>query len=308
MSILHNINYMTRFVFFPCATPNPLILIDLAAEALLPELWEFFSYQVVQTVLPLTKALGKKDQPRYQARREHDYLDWKRSRGHGRYQVADPPTRRSYGEKWGPNTFLFRAIDLEQKAAFYWMILDLATEFMARWTTLIYQYQGCPFEHQCYAQGTFATPFHGQGDASIVLPILSAGTVFCGGLEIQQQFDPATNLSQSALSVMVTATFTKFLSLDGPAAAWIEIRRADTGERLSGLPLLGALDPDGFRKTGAVITLPRKSASHRYNVVFVNNAPEFIECHGTIHISSGFCVTAAPLIPFDAQHILPRLR
>lgn len=309
MSILRNINYMKNFVFFPCATPSPLIVIETAFEAALPELWEFFSFQIPQLLNPLAKKAGSEHAPKwYPAPARYRDVN-RRSRGHGRHVEQDPPGRRSPGEKWGPNTLAFRMVDLEQKAMFWWMVVDLYTEFMARWTTLIYLHEGCPFDHQCSKSGPFSTIFIGRGENTAILPILSTGTIFSGGYEIQQVISPETGKTVDAGSFAVETKLEVFHGDHPPSAAHVEIRNNATGEavaRSNG----GTPSPDGLSlSTGAAYAHPRGATGHSYSVVLVNEAEheDVAITAGTLHISGGFCVTMAPALPFDTSHVLPRL-
>jgi hypothetical protein len=310
MSILRNINYMKNFTFYPCATPNPLAVIELAFEAALPELWEFFSFQIVQVAKPVAKEMGSRNAPGWTPAPNWGDRERQRSRGHGKHVFADPPDRKSPGEKWGPNTLAFRMVDLEQRALLYWMIVDLATAFMARWTTLMYQHQQCPFDHQCYKSGPFTTIFIGQGEATAILPILNAGTIFSGGFEIQQQTSLTTGMTVAPGSMTVETTLKRFLSDEPPSAAWVEIREAGSGKIVGGGPGGTPNTSDGTVRTGASFQRPIGSPPHSYNVVLVNNASdEFVAVTaGTLHLSGSFCVTIAPALPFDASHIIPRLR
>ncbi len=63
MSVLKNVNYMKRFVHYPCAAPNPLILIETGLEAFLPVLIELFSFQVAQLAMRMPKLVGAQKAP-----------------------------------------------------------------------------------------------------------------------------------------------------------------------------------------------------------------------------------------------------
>lgn len=310
MSILHNINYMKNFIFFPCATPSPLIVMETAFEAALPELWEFFSFQLPQLLNPLAKKAGSEHAPKWYPAPARYTDPNRRGRGHGRHITQDPPGRRSPGEKWGPNTLAFHAVDLEQRAMFYWMVVDLYTEFMARWTTMLYLRQGCPFEHDCHKSGPFSSIFIGQGEAACILPILNAGTIFSGGFEIQEITSPDSGKTIAASSFAIECTLQVFHENRAPTAARVEIRQVDTGVAVgSGTKMTPS--GDGLAgNTGAAYQRPRGSPPHSYNVILVNDSPSETVAiiHATLHISGGFCVIVAPAMPFDTDHVLPRLK
>lgn len=309
MSILHNVNYMKRFVFHPCATPNPLIVIETAFEAAAAELWEFFSFQLPQILNPLAKKAGSQNAPKWYPAPARYTDPSRRGKGHGRHITQDPPGRTSPGEKWGPNTIAFRAVDAEQKAMFYWMVVDLATEFMARWTTLLYLKQDCPFDHNCHKQGPFDSIFIGQGTVVCILPMLNAGTIFSGGFEIQQITFPDGDGTVSNGSMTVETTLAVFNGTKPPTAAWVEIREVDTGKTVAGGPGGTPSDDNLSLKTGATYSRPAKSPPHSYNVVLVNQSTteDVAVVAGVLHISGGFCVSVAPAQPFDVSHILPRI-
>ncbi len=124
---------MKRFAAFPCATPNPLIVIELGLQALLPVLYELFSVQIVQRAMPTLKEMGSRNAPKYIPAPGFRDRRFERGRGHGRAIYPQQPAgRKVAGERMGPNTFLFRLADLEQKYMLYWLLADLATEFLAR--------------------------------------------------------------------------------------------------------------------------------------------------------------------------------
>lgn len=308
MSILSNINFMRKFIAFPCATPNPLILIETAFEALLPELWEFLSFQVVQQVLPVAKKIGGRDAPRWQERRPMRDYDWRRTRGHGVHMSSNPPERRSVGEKLGPNTVLFRLIDFEQRALFYWMLVDLATEFMARWTTLIYLKQKCPFDHPCTKSGVFSSAFIGMGGTRMILPILDVGSLFSGGLEIQTRYFAGDPTHTDATAIAFEATIRKFHSDEPPSNAWVQLERTDTGEVVAGGKGLGEVTPEGGRRSGGFYVRSKGATAHNYHLVLINMTDEVVAVTaGVLHLSGSFCVEASPLLPFDHNHLLPRI-
>lgn len=311
MSVLSNVNYMKKFVAFPCATPNPIVIVETAFEVGAPLLMEFFSFQLAQLVKAPLRDMGRKNAPpsvpgfdRRDRRRES-------SRGHGRHIRPDAPADRvSYGEKWGPNTILFRMHDATSRALLYWLIADLATEFMARWTTMIYKKQNCPTGSECYKTGTFNTIYIGKGQNDAFLPLLSAGGTHSGGFEIVQDTSPETGLTTGAGSFAVETELRQFHSNNPPTGASVQIVESATGDVVAQSPDTGGTELNGGYYTGATYTRPKGSVGKSYKVRLKNDKPDetVAIAKGVLHLSGGFCVSTAPALPFDANHLVPRPR
>lgn len=120
MGVLNNINYLKEVQYFPCADPDPLILITTALEAGAPTLLEFYSWGC-RDILKLRAGYSNFCGRKYRA----IVAKW------------HPPgfidkLHKSYG--------FFVPID---KLLYGWLIADLTSGFLAKWTSLAYAAQGC---------------------------------------------------------------------------------------------------------------------------------------------------------------------
>lgn len=120
MGTVNNINYLKEVQYFPCADPSPLILITTALEAGAPTLLEFYSW-------------GCRDILKLRA-------GYSNFCGRG---------FRAIVAKWHPPGFIdklhkfyefFGPVD---KLLYGFLIADLQSSFLAKWTSLAYAAQGC---------------------------------------------------------------------------------------------------------------------------------------------------------------------
>lgn len=300
MSILGNANYMKRFIHHPCATPNPILLIEFAFEAALPVLFELLSADILDKALAQGKqawrkaASGKDRSPNPQPGNTGP------SGGHGR-KAGGRFGRRSPGRQVGPREWLFDLVDAEQTGMYWWLVADLYTEFLARWTTLIYLKQGCPFDNSCHAQGQFSGIYIGGGESPQVLPILTTGVVSSGGFVIQQ-------IRNGKFSITYTCDIVQFHSDKPPSAARVELRGGVGSGRVlnPGTPIVNK-DSPGVSSGGWAHIENERGSVASYMLILVNDAPE--ETVGTINgvltLSSGFCNNEAPSVPWDSNHLVP---
>jgi hypothetical protein len=310
MSVLKNVNYMKRFVHYPCAAPNPLILIETGLEAFLPVMIELFSFQVAQLAMRMPKLVGAQKAPGLPA-----YTGAPGAQAGGRpkhgvsLQGISKKGGRSFGERLGPNTFIFRLSDLEQTGLYYWMIADLATQFLARWTSLIYMHERCKFGGQCYKEGEMTSLYVGPGVSPCFLPQLNAGRIFSGGLNIQVSERLGGHFQQDDISIAFSGKLNVFNGGGrAPSGASLQLLDAQTGEVLASGSGEGQVNSLGMRSSGGFYTSPRGSAARGYNVCIVNHSNDTVGVvDGKLMIAGGFCVSSAPAIPFDASHLAGRI-
>lgn len=301
MSVLGNMNYMKRFVHHPCATPNPIMLIEFAFEAGLPVLFELLSADILDKALKQGKdawrkaASGKNRSPQ-----PPDGNTGPQS-GHGR-KAGGRFGRRSPGRPVSGREWLFDLVDMEQTGMYWWLVADLATEFLARWSTLIYLKQGCPFDHECFAQGLFNSIYIGQGEVNCFVPVLSTGVVSSGGYVIQQT-------RKGKFSVTYNAQIFKVGTHEPASAARVELRGGVGAGRTFCPGDGGGVDYTGARMSGGFHNFDHDSGVlSSYNLVLVNDSPtETVGVEPSLLcLSSGFCNNSAPSVPWDSNHLVPQ--
>lgn len=300
MSILGNVNYMKRFVFHPCATPNPIMLIEFAFEAALPVLFELLSADILDKALAQGKQAWRKRASGNNKSPQEAPGGVGPQSGHGK-KIGGKFGKKSYGRKVGPREWLFDVVDAEQTAMYWWLVADLATEFLARWSTLIYLKQGCPFDHECFAEGPFAGIFIGQGEGPQVLPILSTGVVSSGGLVIQQTRKGKFSITYRCEIVQVTTGL--------PAsAAHVELRGGVGSGSVIQSGKGGSTNEGGGVNSGGFWNFDHNGDNlPSYQLILVNeSATETVgTINGVLTLSSGFCNNSAPSIPWDIDHLIP---
>jgi len=312
MSALDNINYLKRFAFYPCATPSPALIVETAFEAVFPVLWEFFSLQIYQTASPTAKRIGAKSAPTFPLPQTGDRGGQKvqKSKGHG-YHLSPkgPPDHRVNGERWGPNTYFFRAADVVQKYLYYMVLADLATDFAARWTTLIYKKQDCPFDHQCYKQTTFGWSFPPNSSGALLGPFTSAGCILFNGRQIEIPFGVGTDHIVQPASFSWTGSIHEMGNPAKPANSAYFVVLNREGAIVQGGPGQMYADANGNRRAGGLVQVHRGSKAWWYQITLVNPDPtQYVTCSdGVIMLDCARCTIIAPEIPFDAAHLLPRL-
>lgn len=300
MSIMGNINYMKRFAYHPCATPNPLLLIEFAFEAGLPVLFELLSADILDKALAQGKQAWRRASAKQNRSPQKTPSGTGPVSGHGR-KAGGKFGRKSLGQKIGPREWLFEAVDIEQTGMYYWLVADLATEFLARWSTLIYLKQGCPFDRPCFAQGPFSGIYIEQGENTQILPILTTGAVISGGTTIQV-------LHPGKWSVTYTCRLLRFLSDEPPTAARVELRGGIGSGRIYQTGAHGGQNEAGGVNAGGFWHFEAKAGeTPTYSLVLVNDSGTEIvgTVDGQLTLSSGFCDNSAPLVPWDANHLVP---
>lgn len=120
MGVLNNINYIKKATVYKCALPGPMILIETAFRAGVPVLLELITFGCIDALKirggisfncgKLIKAVIVK--------------------AHGAQVVADAH-------------YLYKFVAPVERALWYWMVADLTTSFVANWTSLVYEAQGC---------------------------------------------------------------------------------------------------------------------------------------------------------------------
>ena len=299
MSILQNVNYMKNFVYHPCATPNPLMLIETAFEAGLPEMLELLSADFFDKTLRATKDMWRRGAAADAAKKGPPGLATQPPGGHGR-RLGGTVGRRSVGIPYGAKTWVFELVDAEQTAMFWWLVADLATEFLARWTTLIYLKQRCPFDHSCFAEGQFTTIYIDQGSNSPLLPVMGTGVVISGGLEIQV-------IKPGPYSISYQAEIRQFGTGQPASNARVELQDS-VGNRVYSNGSGGGVGDTGARLSGGFYNFPSAgTATPSYKLVLINDSPTetVAVTEGHLQLSSGLCDNAAPMIPWDGKNLFP---
>jgi hypothetical protein len=118
--VLSNLNYIKEVSVYPCATPGPIIAITTALEAAAPVLVELASFSCIdiyKTRLGISWRCGKQLKAIIKAAHGAKVID----NVHFIYQFAAPVER----------------------ILWYWFVAELTTNFLAKWTSLVYQQQGC---------------------------------------------------------------------------------------------------------------------------------------------------------------------
>ena len=300
MAVFKNINYMKNFVFHPCATPNPLLLIELAFEAGAPVLWELLTADVLDKAIPAAKKMWRDTAGKAPSRGAPGTPGTPQPRGHGR-RMTGKPGRKNIGIPYGTKTWLFELIDAEQTGMFYWLVADLATEFMARWTTAIYLKQGCPFDHNCYREGPWQSIFIDQGVAVPILPVLSTGVIISGGHAIQQ-------IRKGKYSISYQAKIKRFLSDEPPSAARV-VLLPTAGNAVLADGAGGGVTSNGERLSGGFAHIENTSDTlPSYFLQLINDSPtETVGVtEGHLQLSSGFCDNSVPAIPLGINSLIPQ--
>lgn len=120
MGVLENIGYVASASYYPCAEPNPILIIEAAGKAIAPIIVSAATFSCLDFV-----------------RMRAGISPW-HSRGlRMLIDGAIPPEQKN--EVLGIYKFL---IPLE-KALFFWFVVDLTTEFFARWQSQIFKLGAC---------------------------------------------------------------------------------------------------------------------------------------------------------------------
>lgn len=131
---LRNINRIVRLTYHPCQSPDLDVYIETALEAAAPVLIEFFQPGLIDVI---QFARGRRGNPL-----EYGRPSPRGRSGHSRrVRVAKPRVHRpktTRGER-----LIFTVLGPLERAFYWLMVADLASEFVLRWASLIYARQGC---------------------------------------------------------------------------------------------------------------------------------------------------------------------
>src|SRR3954463_476556 len=131
MGVLDNLNYLRRAALFPCAQPNPVLIIEAGAQALFPVLLQAVTFGCLD-IIKMRAGISP----------------WHARGMKGLIGGAIPPEQADFVNK------VYRyAVPLE-KALFFMFVVDLTTEFFARWQSNFFRLGGCDqVEDNCEAWG-----------------------------------------------------------------------------------------------------------------------------------------------------------
>lgn len=136
MGTLNNLNYIKSTMYFPCAQPGPLLMIETAVQAGIPTLLELGSWScrdIMKLRAGISYRCGRSLKAAIKAAHGAAFVD----KLHKFYGFIGPADR----------------------ALWYWFVADLSTSFVAHWQSLVYQSQGCGAQWgQEEATGTFLAP------------------------------------------------------------------------------------------------------------------------------------------------------
>lgn len=120
MGVFDNLGYIAEAQHYPCASPDPWLVIKAGASAIAPVLLSAASFGCTDII-----------------KMRAGVSPW-HSRGiRALIEGAISPSEKSTAGK-----ILKFTIPIE-KALFFWFVVDLTTEFFARWQSNLFQLQGC---------------------------------------------------------------------------------------------------------------------------------------------------------------------
>ena len=149
MSALTNLNYMKQILRHPCALPDPIIIVKTAFEAALPLLFVASTFSCTDYI------------------KAHAGISWKCGR------KIKALAQNTLGAKYvRAAAYYYEASGaaLAENALWYWFLAELGTGFVANWTTLVYQEQGCGLDNSGYIHSSLAIGFAGPGEIRGVPP------------------------------------------------------------------------------------------------------------------------------------------
>jgi hypothetical protein len=120
MGVIDNLGYIKKAQHFPCASPNPLLVLEAAGKAITP-------------VLLNAATFGCNDIVKMRA----GISPWHARGMRALIEGAIPPDEKSAAGK-----LLKFTIPLE-KALFFWFVVDLTVDFFARWQSQIFRLGAC---------------------------------------------------------------------------------------------------------------------------------------------------------------------
>lgn len=148
MSIMKNINYIKRLSVISCSAPDMFVLAETGFQAALPAL---LSLGVPGCSDIVKMKLG--------------HSPWHRRGIRGVLKAIAPPFAVE------ANKFLYKVgYFTAERGLYYWMLADVATEFVATWQSMIFTAQQCELPSAGTAYG-YITPFiYGFPDPTLLQP------------------------------------------------------------------------------------------------------------------------------------------
>jgi hypothetical protein len=268
MSILSNANYVSKVVKHRCGLPNPIIAVELAAEAALPLLfvpWTFSCTDWVKASVGISWKCGKK----LQAVAKHVYGPKFTSGAAAIYELT--------------------GLSALENALWVWFVMDLAVDFAVNFTSLMYIENKCelPIEHafQCGLSSIFTD----TGGDVLINGIGSSGCVLIGGNEIQVTFGCYADISYSCKWVPFHNDPANF----GSVTTWLE---ADDGSKVA---LSSSGKPD---KSGAAYTVGLQAHNNASRFGGTSYKLKFVVNGGVMGCTEGSLTVSGhgkpqPLIP-----------
>lgn len=205
MSLLSDANYISKVVKHHCALPNPIIAIELAAEAALPLIFVPFTFSCTDWV---KASVG---------------ISWKC--GKALSNVA----KHVYGPKFAngaANIYEITGLAAAEKALWVFYVMGLAADFAVNFTSLMYIENQCDLPKEGWLNCALSSIYTDTGGDVQINCIGSAGCVLVGGNEIQVQFGCYADISYSCV-------WTPFLNdprNQGSVTTWLE---ADDGSKVA---------------------------------------------------------------------------
>jgi len=120
MGTINNINYLTKVMQFPCASPGPVIMIVTALEAAAPVLLELATFSCRDII----KTQGG--------------VSWRCGR------ALKAIIRKGRGAAFTDGfAAIYKFGAPFERANWYFFLAEVGTDFLAKWTSLVYKGQGC---------------------------------------------------------------------------------------------------------------------------------------------------------------------
>lgn len=191
MSVLQNLNYIAELEAMPCASPDPLVYIQTGLQAAPPALLQLLvpgCSEIVQARLGINPLAGKGTEAIV---RGAAGFPQRRGQKHGKRATAHIQQIHK-PLPLGGKQFLYKTgFFAIQKALLFWQIVDVSTDFIATWSSLIRATQGCDLPAAGYVStGIAPLIFPGPG-----VGYLSFGSVarYCADIRLQRiRVDPGS--------------------------------------------------------------------------------------------------------------------
>lgn len=240
MSALQKLNYVKNLFRHPCGTPTIDVVVITAFEATLPILFSLNQF----SCLDILKSRAG--------------ISWKCGR------ALKAAAKQWHNPKIIDRTHFLYSLGSAQleRALWIWFVADLAVDFFANWSTLMYLEQACTLPPAGHVSIPLSSIFTGGG-----------GTVFINGTAHRECFIVGGNAWNIPFGCDVTVTYQcewrPFHDLPvnmHPVTTWIE----DDLGRKYGEVTGSVVNPDGSRYTGGGMTIPKGSpfAQRSYRIRF----------------------------------------